>query len=295
MKLELSDLREVALEDASAFREHYRRFPPEHSDYLHGTMYTWRDYMRYFFTKTGEHLVITAEHDGRHYIRPPVGPYERDVFEEVIQLSRSEGWEPVISMIGTRTIRWMQKEFPDLTYEPHRDYFEYVYLSRDLVELPGKDHLKVRNYLNKFRKNNEHTIEEISKDNVHEVREFLIEWCEKKGCRDDPLLLHERQANFHALEDMFPLGLEGLMIRVNGEAEAFSMYEEMSREMAVVHHEKANPDIVGIYQAINNETARHLVERYRFINREADMGVEGLRRAKERYRPHHLLEIHHAR
>ncbi|MGA1866215.1 MAG: DUF2156 domain-containing protein, partial [Thermoplasmatota archaeon] len=215
--------------------------------------------------------------------------------EEVIQLSKSEGLDPVISMIGTETAKWMRKEFPNLKYEPHRDYFEYVYLSRDLADLPGKDHLKVRNYLNKFRKNNDHTIEEISRDNVHEVKEFLFEWCERKGCRDDPLLLHERQANFHALEDMFPLGFGGLIIRVNGEVEAFSIFEEMLKDMAVVHHEKANPDITGIYQAINNETARHLFDRYRFINREADMGVEGLRQAKQRYKPHHFIEIYHAR
>lgn len=292
--MELSNLHKVTLEDASTFREHYRRFPPEHSDYLHGTMYTWRDLMTYSFTLIGDHLVVMGEMDGKRFIRPPVGPLDREFFTEVIRISRNEGLDPVLSMIGEDTVRWMRREFPEMSYVPHRDYFEYVYLSRDLAELPGKDHLKVRNYLNNFRKNNEHMVEEISKGNIHEVREFLIEWCEKKGCKDDPLLLHERQANFHALEDLFPLGFNGLLIRVKGEVEAFSIFEEMSSEMAVVHHEKANPDIVGIYQAINNETAKYLMDRYRFINREADMGVEGLRRAKERYRPHHLEEVYHA-
>jgi len=198
-------------------------------------------------------------------------------------------------MIGSGTRKWLAEEFPELGYEPHRDYFEYVYLASDLANLPGKDYLKVRNYLNKFRKNNDHTVESISTENIGEVKDFLVRWCEQRGCQDDPFLMQERQTNYHALEDMFPLGMEGVLVRVDGRVEAFSVFEEMSKEMAVVHHEKANVEIPGLYQAINNETARVLVDRYRFINRESDMGVEGLRRAKEKYRPHHLLEIHHAR
>jgi len=293
--LDLSDFKKVSLEDASVFREHYSIYPPEHSDYLLGTMYTWRDYMSYSYAKYGDHIVIIGELDGCHYIRPPVGPRAKNVFNKVIDLSKREGWDPVISMIGSETHAWMAEEFPDLIYESHRDYFEYVYLASDLADLPGKDYLKVRNYLNKFRKNNDHTVESISDENILEVKDFLVRWCEQKGCRDDPFLMHERQSNYYALEDMFRLGMEGVLIKVNGQVEAFSIFEELSREMVVVHHEKANVEIPGLYQAINNETARALVDRFRFINRESDMGVEGLRRAKEKYRPHHFLEIHHAR
>ncbi|MGA1872784.1 MAG: DUF2156 domain-containing protein [Thermoplasmatota archaeon] len=295
MILELSDFRKVALDDAPVFREHYKKFPPEHSDYLHGTMYTWRDYMTYSFMKRGDHLFIIGELDGKHYIRPPVGPLDREVFAEVIELSRGEGWDPVISMIGAGTTKWMKEEFPEFKYEGHRDYYEYVYLSSDLADLPGKDYLKVRNYLNKFRKSNDHTVENITRENIGEVKEFLIRWCERRGCQEDAFLLQERQTNFHALNDMFELDLEGLVIRVDGRIEAFSLFEKLSEDMVVVHHEKANVELAGLYQAINNETAKALAGRYRYINRESDMGVEGLRRAKNKYRPHHFLEIHHAR
>lgn len=293
--MKLGDLKVVRLEDRDAFKDHYSKYPPQHSDFLHAIMYSWRDYMTYHFTKIGENLIILGEHEGRNYIRPPIGPHDRSVFKEIIDLSEGEGWEPVVAMIGRDTQEWMKKEFPEFEYTPHRDYFEYIYLSSDLADLPGKDYLKVRNYLNKFRKNNVHSVEVISKDNIDEAKDFLIRWCEQKGCQDDPFLMQERQATYHALDDMFELGLEGIFIRVDGQIEAFSIFEEMRSDMAVVHFEKANFDHIGLYQAINNETARYLRDRYTFINRESDMGVPGLRKAKEKYRPHHMLEISHAR
>jgi uncharacterized protein len=292
--LELGDLKVVDLDDMKVFKEHYSKFHPQHSDYLHGIMYTWRDYMTYSFTKMNDSIILLGEHDKSHYIRPPIGPHDEEVFQEVIDLSIREGWNPIISMIGKETADWMQKEFPQFEYRSQREYFDYIYMTSNLADLPGKDYLKVRNYLNNFRKNNDHTVEAISRENIDEAKDFLIRWCEQKGCKDDPFLIQERQATFYALDDLFELGLEGIIIRVNGQVEAFSIFEEMRPDMAVVHYEKANFDMVGLYQAINNETAKFLSDRYKFIDRESDMGVPGLRRAKEKYRPHHMLEIYHA-
>jgi hypothetical protein len=295
MILDLSDFKAVGLEDKDILKEHYSRYPPEHSDYLHAIMYTWRDYMQYSYAKVDGSLVIIGQHENRYYIRPPIGARDKDVFQKVMDLSSREGWDPLIAMIGEETTEWMKNEFPGYDYEQDRDYFDYIYLSSDLADLPGKKYLKVRNYLNNFRKNNHHSVESISRQNIKEVKDFLIKWCEKKGCKDDPFLMHERQATFHALDDLFELDLEGILIRVDGEVQAFSIFEEMRHDMSVVHYEKADFDIVGLYQAINNETAKFLSERYEFINRESDMGVPGLRRAKEKYRPHNMLEIYHLR
>ncbi|MGA1848324.1 MAG: DUF2156 domain-containing protein [Thermoplasmatota archaeon] len=293
--ISLEDFNPVSLDDLEPIRDHYRKYPPEHSDYLHGIMYTWKDYMTYKVLMEGDHLFILGEHDGRIYLRPPVGPKDRKVYSHLLELASVHGLDPKISMIGQQTKEWMEVEFPELTYEQHRDYFDYIYLSSDLADLPGKDYLKVRNYLNKFRKNNEYSVEPISDDNLHETRDFLIRWCEQKGCQDEPFLLHERQATMNAIDHFGELDLEGIVIRVDGRIEALSIFEEMRPDTAVIHYEKANFDIAGLYQAINNEAALVLRERYTYIDRESDMGEEGLRRAKMKYRPHHMLEIFHAK
>ena len=74
-----------------------------------------------------------------------------------------------------------------------------------------------------------------------------------------------------------------------------ALWEPLNPTTAVVHFEKGLPDCEGIYKAINAETAAHLQDRFTFINRESDMGVPGLREAKMRYHPHHMVEVFYAR
>ena len=93
---------------------------------------------------------------------------------------------------------------------------------------------------------------------------------------------------------MAELGLSGLLIRVVGKVGAISLFEPLNEETLVVHFEKGLPDCEGIYKAINAETASSLKGKFRFINRESDMGVPGLREAKKRYHPHHMVEVWHA-
>lgn len=293
--LEIGDFKKVEVGDRELFREHYSRYPVEHSDYLHAVMCSWQHYMTYRFARIDGSIVIAGEHDGIHYPRPPVGPWRPDLVREVMEFSQAQGWETKLTMIGERTAELIGKDLPDLELVTHRDYFDYVYLSSDLADLPGKQYLKIRNYLNKFRRTYEHSVEPIETENKPEVREFLIRWCEQKGCDEDPFLLHERQATMFAIDNFFDLGLEGCVIRVDGQIEALSIYEQMTEDTAVIHFEKANFDITGLYQAINYEAARLLAPRYRYINRESDMGVEGLRRAKEKYRPDHMLKVFHVK
>ena len=82
-------------------------------------------------------------------------------------------------------------------------------------------------------------------------------------------------------------------VRVNGNIEAISVFEELNPTTAVVHYEKGSPDYDGIYKAINMETAKVLQKDFTFINREEDMGIPGLRQAKMSYRPHHMVEVFH--
>jgi hypothetical protein len=289
--LSLKDLTPVTFDDISEIRSHFRRFPPEHSDYLPGTMIPWGHYMRYSKAWVNGSLLIMTEHEGRRLLRPPVGTEDPDLLSDVVALSRELKLDLSLSMVGARTFGWAAEARPELEFIPHRDYFEYVYLSSVLSELPGKRFLNMRNYLNKFRRENDHTVERMETGNMSEVKDFLLRWCQRKGCNEEAFLLQEREANHFALEHMDELGLEGLLIRVQGRVEAFSMFEHMTDDMAVIHYEKADQDITGIYQAINNETARHLRDRYTYLNRESDMGIEGLRSVKERYGPDHLLEV----
>jgi len=86
------------------------------------------------------------------------------------------------------------------------------------------------------------------------------------------------------------LGIKGGLIRINGQVEAFSFGEKINKETAVVHVEKANPNIRGLYTAINMLFAQNVFPEVTYLNREEDMGKEGLRTAKESYHPEFMVE-----
>jgi hypothetical protein len=146
--------------------------------------------------------------------------------------------------------------------------------------------------LNRFRKNCAYSVEPVTPENHSEIKEFLIKWCEWKGCESgDPVLANEKDAVFFAVDNFYTLGLSGLVIRVEGRIGALSLFEPMNPNTALVHFEKGLPDCEGIYKAINAETAAVLLKDFPFLNRESDLGVTGLREAKMRYHPHHMVNV----
>lgn len=139
-------------------------------------------------------------------------------------------------------------------------------------------------------------METVSSENMSDIKDFLEKWCEWKHCDDTVILAHEKAAVLFCISHFAELGLEGLIVRVDGKISALSIYEGMSDDMALIHFEKGLPDCEGNYKVINQETARYLEEHtgYAFINRESDLGVPGLREAKLRYYPNHFAEVWYA-
>ena len=293
--LSLDDFKRIALEDKPVFDKHYAKYPPVHSDNLFTTMISWMEYSNYHYAVVDENIVIMTELDNKIRLRPPSGKQNVDLLKQVLTLAVREGSEEPFGVVDTKMKEWISKEFPRLKFFEHRDYFDYVYLASDLANLPGTNYAKIRNRLNKFKKNYKYTTEIISEENMDEVNEFLKRWCLWKDCESDIVLENERKAIVYSMAHFFDLGLSGLVIRINGNIEALAVYEKMNPDTAVVHYEKGSPYFDGIYKAINMETAKILQKDFMFINREEDMGIPGLRQAKLSYRPHHMVEVFHVK
>jgi len=187
---------------------------------------------------------------------------------------------------------WIARLYPDLDFEADRRYYDYVYLALDLAELTGKRYLTIRHQLNKFQKTCQPVVEAIGEQNMDEIRDFLDLWCDWKDCDSDPVLSSEKEAMRRSLDFYQELGLSGIAIRAEGKIGAISLFEGLNQDTALVHFEKGLPDCKGIYRAVNVEAARMLARDYAYINRESDMGVPGIREAKMRYHPHHMVQVH---
>lgn len=264
-----------------------------HSDNVFTTMISWMEYSNYHYAYLDDNIVIMTKVNNEIQFRPPIGKRNLDMFNQVFKLALKEASSPPIVLVDVETKGWLAEKFPKFKLSPDRDYFEYVYLASNLAELPGTAYAKIRNRLNKFKKSYAYTTEAISEHNVDEAREFLRRWCLWKDCGSDPILENERKAIIYSMAHFFELELSGIAIRINEKIESIAVFEKMSPDTALVHYEKGSPDYDGIYKAINSETAKILQKDIKFINRESDMDLPGLRQAKMSYNPHHMVEVFH--
>ncbi len=289
--LSLEDFKPLTLDDKPLFDKHYADYPPVHSDNLFSTMISWNGYGHYQYAVIDHHIVISTKIKNRVRFRPPIGEFNQEIHRQVLHLAKKEGWKYPLGVIDRITRGYLEKHFPTLKFIPRRGYFDYVYLAANLAELPGGPYAKIRNRLNKFKKEYRYTTEDISQKNMEEIQDFLHKWCLWKDCASDLFLENEKEAIMYSMAHLFDLGLRGIALRIQGGIEAIAVYEQMTPDTIVVHYEKGSPDFDGIYKAINQETAERVQGQCTYINRESDMNLPGLRQAKMSYRPHHMVEV----
>ena len=195
--------------------------------------------------------------------------------------------------------RELEARFPGrFAFTPDRDGFDYLYDIDRLADLPGKKLHAKRNHINRFIENNPSWVyEDITPESLPECLEMDKEWYRRsmirEGLAEERDLGNEGRALRLAMEHYHALGLEGGLIRVYGEVVAFTMGDLLSTDTYDVHFEKAYGELQGAYAMINREFARRVRQRHpqvRYLNREDDMGVEGLRKAKESYYPDLMVE-----
>ncbi len=289
--LEETDFKPVTLCDRDLFLKHYERFPQVHSDNTFTNIVCWNHYAHYRYANIEGNIVLSTTFDGKTRYRPPIGPCNPDLLMDLMRLAAKSSDDIPLFILDPETKEWISEMYPDLKLYPERKYFDYVYSASDLAELPGKKYLTIRHQLNQFQRTCSPYVEPITKDNVKDALDFLDKWCDWKDCDSDPVLANEKEAVLFAIAHYDELKLSGLVIRVDGKVGAMSIFESLNKNTALVHFEKGLPDCKGIYRAINAETARILVRDYVYINRESDMGVAGIREAKTRYHPDHMVEV----
>jgi hypothetical protein len=289
--LKASDFRSVSLDDRDFFEKHYERFPQVHSDNTFTNMVCWNHYAHYRYAFVEDNIVLSTTIDGKTRYRLPIGPHSPNLLKDLIELATGSSDDLPLLILDPPTKEWLSKIYPELSLYPERKYFDYVYRAADLSELPGKRFSTIRHQLNQFQRNCSPVVQPIIKDNIAEVQEFLDLWCDWKDCDSDPMLANEKEAITFAISHYAELKLSGLAILVNNKIGAMAIFEGLNKDTALVHFEKGLLDCKGIYRAINFETAKFLARDYVYINRESDLGVEGIREAKMRYHPDHMAEV----
>lgn len=224
----------------------------------------------------GGGLAIRGSRDGKSFFYIPCCLPDPEIFDE---LMRNHDYFKNMSETQAKAHR-IDLENRGYLVTEDRDNFDYLYNRSDLAELTGREYHKKRNLVNAFINSYNYEQHPLKPDNVPDAIAVLDEWRAQKGFEGD------YRASREGLENFRELGMRGAVFYVEGVPAGWCMGEPLAKgTMFAIHFEKACDRFKGIYQFVNQAFAQSLPEHYRLVNREQDLGNEGLRQAKMTYRP----------
>lgn len=182
---------------------------------------------------------------------------------------------------------------PRFEFAPQRDFFDYLYLRSDLENLKGRKYQPKRNHINKFKALYDWEFKILGSQDKVECMKLEREWIANSVLKNPNLeqdYRNEEKIVEYLFEHFDELGIFAGAIKVDGNIVAFSLGSSINRDTFDVHIEKANRDFEGAFAIINQQMAEHLPQNFVYINREEDLGIEGLRKAKQSYYPFQLIE-----
>ena len=242
-------------------------------------------------------LVIFSQFNRNSVYLFPVGCCEKKgTLDAIIADSRERGIPCRLNGLTQEDYALLEYLYPGkFTSHFDRDAFDYVYAIEDLAELKGRKFQRKRNHLNRFRADRpNHKLEPITAENIHLVENLVEQWYTRRLAENPHGDYYmEQMALKKALREWQILGLEGLLLRDGDQLLAMTIGSRLSSATFDIHFEKALDIADGTYAAINQGFAAYLREKYPellWLNREEDMGLEGLRKAKLSYNPHHMIE-----
>ena len=285
----------IELGDKPYFDLAFSRRYYENSWFTFTNLFVWRDNYATAWTWHEESLILRLKANGMTYYLPPFTPAEKSfsaAVAAVVEESRAQGDSFLIKGLSPAMCEELQADSPNrYVMEPQREYFDYLYQAKDLRELAGRKYHAKRNFVNRFRSTHaDWDYATLTPDCVQDCLQVAEVWCGERDCEASAVLSNEYRAIEEALQHFDYLGLRGGILRLAGKPVAFSFGESLNSDTVVIHMEKADPSIPGTYPMINQECCRQAWGDVEWINREEDMGEEGLRKAKESYYPSRLVE-----
>jgi len=297
-KCEAADImlnfKRLTLSDVDKVRTYFPYSTNRTCDNTIGGAFMWRDYFSIEFTEFNETLIFKAQVKYHHNYTAFSMPLGKDIYgslDSIKEYCRNLGIPIAFYTVTGDDIEILRSVFGEIQVYEEEDWSDYLYRASDLIDLPGRKYHGQKNHINYFKRTHEDFyFEEIAKTNINEVIDFYNIYG-LKSVKDSEIFLEEHYKTYDVLENYSDYGLLGGLLRVNGSVEAFSI-GELNNDVLFIHIEKANQQLRGAYQVISNEFARHYAsnEGTEFINREEDVGDEGLRISKKSYHPCEIIK-----
>lgn len=282
------ELKQLKIEDKPLF-DRYRsidKYPNSESNFT--TMFTWSDGYHVRYALVDDFLVVIAKHaETGIYHHLPIGKGDiTPVMEYLRETYDVEGKKYCLCPLSSGMKEKIEREMPGkYEFQPMRDSFDYVYSVERLSTLKGKKMNAKRNHYKKFVSTYAYTYHRIEPKDIQRCKEAAISFVnrENKNAAEEIKALERLFDNYQAL------GVVGAYLEVDHKVVAVTVGEDFNKTV-LIHIEKADVQYQGVYAAINKLFLENEWQGYQYVNREEDMGLEGLRKAKMSYKPDFFVE-----
>lgn len=288
------EFRDIILEDKKWVDEILSKRIYLSCEYCFGNHFIWKNAYKFQIAKINDFYIVLLRDDSndmkQSFLFPAGNGDVKPVIEALDEYCKAEKIPLKMHSASKEDIEKLEELFPQkFEFEFDRDYCDYIYRVEDLTNLKGKKLHGKRNHIARFKENN-WKFEPITKENFEDCITMNKEWCKINNCGRDEQLKEEVCAISRSFKYFYELEFFGGLLKVDNRVVAYTIAEKLNDEVVVVHMEKAFSDIQGAYAMINREFVANMCQSYKYVNREEDLGIEGLRKAKMSYRPAILFE-----
>ncbi len=280
----------VTVADKPLFEYYILSSEEQNCDFNFANIFCWSDTYHSEVAEVADFLVVRFDNGGAKSYMQPIGNGDKALILELLRKDAFAMRTPLrLYGLSTEWREFLERNYPtEFAFDAPRALCDYIYRAEDLATLPGRKYQPKRNHLNRFVARYDWYAEPLSTTNIKDCIELNNRWLNLREVGD--MELAEQQAIHRAFDNFGALGLRGLVLYVDGAPAAFSYGTPITQKTFCTHIEKHDSEIEGAAVMINRLMAQSLEEEFEFINREDDLGLEGLRFAKMSYHPMLLLE-----
>ena len=283
------EIKPVTLSDKPILDRYFSQYGGFNSEFTFTNMFMWQKSYNIRYVITNDMLCIFSKHgDGAETVNIPLGNGDmKAAISTLLDYFKSVGQPPLIRLYKEDEKTLLNSLFPNtFVFTEDRNSYDYVYNVQDLIDLPGSRYHAKRNHINRLLANHSFEYKPIDEALKKSCFDLFVTWCESK--RDTvPGIDEQYEAVKCLFDNMDTLRVKGGCILIDGQVVAFSFGEALNAEksIAVIHLEHADANIQGSFPLINQQFLENEWSEFELVNREEDMGLSGLRRAKKSYHP----------
>jgi len=267
-------------EHKAFFDQAFKKYPPQISEFTFTNLFSWREAYNYKVSiMDGLFILRLGVGDPACFLQPIGAADPTETMGRILEDTKG-----VFMRISENVTGFFEKN-SRFKVEEDRDNCDYLYLTSDLVNLPGRKYDGKRNQIKKFKSGYDYVYVDVNVADTALILGFEETWCNLKDCDHVEGLNNERQVIHQIMEHFSDFDLMAGAIKVNGKIRAMAIAEALNADTLVMHILKADPAMAGLYQVMLNDFLRVQAKAFKYVNLEQDLGIAGLRASKQSYQP----------